>query len=389
MFTLRNPIQRRRPLEAEAFYQGAHGVSLDHGLRDIEARFEQDAAKVTKEHVARAKKHEELLDQVRAFLSDAEERAARINQRVGGDVPQFLLPVVLVIAAAFMATTEVILLSPALDVLNIANPALQAFAAVGIVAVSSLAYHFAWESFTSKRFPKVWAVVIRSIALLVTLFLISWGILRGHQVAFAATLTDNPLGQFLKANPVMGSLFYVFITLLAPLMAATASHYSVHHLLEWREWKAANRALERIRRAKATAQKRLESERDQHEQSIREIEHKRAEWDAGYRLHHERGQKRASVQEPLALVYLKTACAMLLAGLAFFWAPPAVVACAVPAVGIATFLHFRRMRAHPGPRAYFKTQNVRFVPTGYALRPEPLLLEAKTDTQKPPKGRLP
>lgn len=383
-----NRKARPQSIEAVAYFEGAHGTELKPGLDRIQATFDQKVAQASHEAVAREKKHEETLERVKAMLPAAETRAANINARIGDEKPQALVPLIALVAALFMAAAEVVLLAPALDVLSITSPIAQYFAAVGIMCVSCLSFHFAWESFTSERFPRIWKAITRIIGLAVAGFLVVWGILRGEQVAFASNLNDNPLGRFLSGHPVLAAGFYVFVTLTVPLVVATATHFGFHHLRDWHEWKAANSLLQNLKQSKVNAEKQLEAEREQHKQALKQLAQECAEWKATYQIHHERGRKHLAIQDPIALVYLKTAGAAILSSLVLCWAPVAVTAGGATVAGIAAFLHFRRKREHPNPEQYYAIQNVRFVPQmrNVSTPPEKPLLEGKSELTRAKKG---
>jgi hypothetical protein len=381
---------RPQSLEAVAYFEGSHGVELKPGLERCQATFDEQSAKVSHEAVAREKKHEQLLDRVRVLIPGAESKASEVKERIGNQTPQFLLPLIALSAACLMATAEVILLAPALVVLAITDPALQIFAATGLMFAFGLAYHFAWESFTSDRFPRVWRIITRVLAVFVTIALIFWGILRGKQVAFAASLNHNPLGQFLAGHPFLAMAFYVFVTLITPLILATAMHYSFHHLRDWWELQTANSKLDRLQRSRVIAQKALDTEREQHQQTLKQIAHECTQWKTTYRINHERGAEHQALREPIALVYLKTVGAAVLAGGLLFWAPAMLIACGASVAGIAAFLHFRQKREHPNPEQYYKVQNIQFAPTVRNVTPsqEPPLIEANALPIKRKKGLL-
>jgi hypothetical protein len=388
--TLRGKKPRPESLEAHAFFQGAHGVDLKPGLEQVQANFDQEAAKYSHEAVAREKKHETVLERVRAVLPDAEAEADQVNARIGDRKPQVVLPVFVVSCALFMAAGEITILAPAMDVLNITNPFVQVFAATAIMLISCVAYHLAWDSFTSDRFPRILRNIERLIAIGVTIGLISWGIFRGNQVAFAANLNHNPLGQFLSGHPVLASSFYVFVTLITPLVVANAAQFGFHNLRDWWEWKTANAKVDRLKETRVTAQKQLETEREQHQQALKQLASECAQWKASYRIHHERGVKHKALQEPMVLVYLKTAATALIAGALLFWLPLPVTICVALAAGLAAFLHFRRKREHPNAEQYLKTQRVQFAPTIRNVTPpkEPPLIEAEVTPRRRKKGLL-
>ncbi len=349
-----------RQLEADAFFQGAHGVAIDPGLADIHSHFDQEASRANQESIPRQKNFEQTIEHVRAAIPEAEHKWQLVKERLGEQTPPFVLPLLVAISAVIVAIAEITMLAPALDVLDITDPASQVMSATGITLIGSLAFHFAWESLSSEKFTKAWRWAIRILSGFTATALAYWGILRGQQVAFAARLNDNPLGRFLAGHPIASSIFYVFITLGAPLMIAAASHYSFHHLRDYWEWKKANSRLKCLIKQKAAAQKGLEAEKQGLEHRLAEIAHKCEQWKASYRLHHERGSKRGAIQEPFWTVPLKATFAGLIVAALLFWAPIVVEIPAVLASWIAAFLYFRRQWHSPTPEEYFELEHVHF-----------------------------
>lgn len=355
-----------RRVEAEAFYQGAHGVEIKSGLDEIQAKFDKQGAQLTQQSIERQKKFETVLDHVKELWTPVEKLCVAVRERIGDRIPPFLLPMIVATGAIFIAIAEVILLAPALDLLNVTEYPKQVFSAIGIVLIAGLSYHFAWESLSSEKFTRLWRWIIRLVAVLVTAALTCWGILRGLQVAFAAKVMQNPLGDFLSEHPVVSAVFYIFITLAAPVMIAAATHYSFHHLRDWWEWKTANSRMNRLIRLRVSAQKGLESEKERLVHGLKEITHECAEWKAAYRLNHERGGKHGAIQEPYWMVPLKATLAMLttVAALAivgaWFWLTLPVLGIIGWAVWIAAFLYFRRQWHSPSPEEFFELEHVSF-----------------------------
>ena len=157
-----------RHVEAEAFYQGAHAVEIKAGLEEIQARFDKHGAQLNQQSISLQKKFETVLDHVKELWTPAEKLCLAVRERIGDRIPPFLLPVLVALGAVFIAIAEVILLAPALDVLNVTEYPLQVFSAIGVVLIGGLSYHFAWESLSSDKFTRLWRWIIRLVAILVT-----------------------------------------------------------------------------------------------------------------------------------------------------------------------------------------------------------------------------
>lgn len=382
--------QRQRSLEAHAYFQGAHGIDLKPGLDEVQSLFDERSAVLSHQAVELQKKQEALLEHTRTLLPQAESEAVQINQRMSGRRPQWLLPIIVAVASAFMAVTEVVLLSGAMDALGVSNRFAQYITATGLVLMSSLIFHFAFESFTNCQFPSAWRRAIRFIAVVLAGFLILWGIMRGNQVAFAAKLAHSHLGEFLSGNRFLASAFYVLITTLVPIAIGFAIHYALHNLRDWHDWYTANTKLNNLSQARINAQKQLDTEREQHQHALKQLAHECAQWKATYRLHYERGSKHGAIQEPISLVYLKSVGVALVVGAVLFWAPLPLAVCAALASGIGAFQYFRRKREHPNPDQYFEVQHVNFVPRMRNVTPskEPPLIEAKSKPNRRKIGLL-
>src|SRR5262249_57872633 len=75
-----------------------------------------------------------------------------------------------------------------------------------------------------------------------------------------ASLNQNPLGDFLSGHPFLSSIFFVFITLATPVIAATATHYGAHRIQNWWEWRTAKVKFEALSKRRAVAVKELEAQ---------------------------------------------------------------------------------------------------------------------------------
>jgi Flp pilus assembly protein TadB len=381
---------RRYSVEHKAFYDGAHGNDPKPEMDRINAQYDEKIAKFNQESAERARKHEAVIDHTRNLLPQAEQEVDNVERRLNGEKPQWLMPVIVAMAALFMAVAEIILLAPAMDALGVSNPVAQFISAAGIVLLSSVVYHLTWDALSSERATPGKKRAFIAISTVFTLFLILWGIMRGYQVAFAAKLAKSHLDEFLSAHPFLASAFFIFLTTMVPIGIATAAHFAFSHLRNWYESKTAHGKLDRLNKARVGAQKQLEAEHDRREHGIRQLVHEGTQCRAAYRNFHELGGRQKALQEPVGLVYLKSAgMALAIVGL-LFWAPPILMACAALAAGITAFIYFRRRREHPKPNEYFQTQQVNFAPRLRNITPEkePLTIEATTTPNKKKRGLL-
>jgi len=94
-----------------------------------------------------------------------------------------------------------------MDILNVTNEVAQWFCAFGLAAISGLTFHFAWESFTSDILSHISKMTIRIVAAMLAAGLIIWGILRGLQIAFAASLNQT---RWEISSPPSHPEFHVF-----------------------------------------------------------------------------------------------------------------------------------------------------------------------------------
>jgi hypothetical protein len=383
-------FDRRRSIEHKAFYDGAHGNDPKPEMDRINAQYDEKIAKLNQESAERAKKHETVIDYTRNLLPQAEQDVENVERRLKGEKPQWLMPVIVAVAALFMAVAEVILLAPAMDALSVSNPVAQFITAAGIVLLSSVVYHLTWDALSSESTTPGKKRAFLVLAAVFTLSLILWGIMRGYQVSFAAKLAKSHLNEFLSAHPFLASAFFIFLTTMVPIGIATAAHFAFNHLRNWHESKTAHGKLDRLNKARIGAQKQLEAERDRREHGVRQLVYEGTQCRAAYRNFHELGGRQKALQEPVGLIYLKSAVAALVVVMLLFWAPPIMTACAALAACILAFLHFRRKREHPKPNEYFKTQQVNFAPRIRNVTPvnEPPTIEAKVIPGRRRKGLL-
>lgn len=362
--TLISRLNETRRVECDGFYDGAHGTPVKTGLDEIEGKFEEKKANLQKDAVINQKHLEaeiKYLDEVGPAI---ERKIKAVEEKNGEQMLTVVLPVCVIFLAVLAIVSEGLLLAPAMDILNITDPLAQLFTAFGLAGVAGLTFHFIWESFTSEAFPRIWKLTVRAVAVMLAFGLMVWGVLRGYQVAFAASLNQNPLGDFLSGHPILSSIFFMFITLATPVIAATATHYGAHRIQAWWEWKTAKVKFDALSKRRAVAVKELEAQEKSLQLGLKALDEERKQWESVYGLHHERGARHGAKQEPYWLVIAKATFAALFALLAagwfiFFISPFFVLFPIV--VWWAAFLYYRRQWRTPSRIEFFDLEHVQFV----------------------------
>ena len=161
---------------------------------------------------------------------------------------------------------------------------------------------------------------------------------------------------------ILAAIFYVFVTLGAPLAAAGAVTYAAGHIRDAVHFRRAKQKALYISKQLPRLSKALESEREALKQGLKQIEEKNREWKQAYLLFHERGNKRSALQSPFWTVLLKAAVgallALILVGFFAFHYPPLFL---FPlAVFIVAFVYFRHQWNHPTPAQFFAHEHVNF-----------------------------
>lgn len=355
-----------RQIECDGFYQGAHGVAMEPGLVEIKAYNDRRSAELKQKSVHREKDLEAKLDHLRMIAPHLERLWEAVQARVSDRVPHFILPFLVAGVGILAIWAEAILLAPAMDVLNVSKRSEQLVAALGLAAVSALVYHFCWTSFTDERMRRVWRLACRVVGVLVTAGLICWGVLRGYQVAYAAGIAGNPLGEFLARHFCLSSIFFTFITVAMPVVAAAAAHFAGIELHDAWEWRTTKWEVERLSRDRTLLTKRLEAERGALVHALAGLCEQSRTWCASFEQHYQRGREQGSVQEPYWTVPLRatwvTLVVALFAGWLFLILSP-LFSVMIPMVWIAAFLYFRREWQSPGPVTFFHLGRVRFAAT--------------------------
>ena len=227
-------------VDHEGFFNGAHGVELRKGLDELEAYFNQKKAEMEQRFIKLIRRIEGRLEFVKKIAPEVLSEWNSIRERIGEEKPHVAVPLIIVTFGLFSIVAETGMLAPSLDMLGVADPTWQDFAAFGLCAMAAVIFHLAWNTFEAQRLSKLWKIAWRFIAALAVPALAAWGVLRGYQVAFASELAQNPLANFLHGHPVLASIFYVFITLATPI-AAGSLHFTSTHLHDWYEYTTCKR----------------------------------------------------------------------------------------------------------------------------------------------------
>jgi hypothetical protein len=369
-----------RRLDALAFYLGAHGVSRESALEEIEARLRQEASEAKQEPLRTLHALEAKLQQARKEKPEAEALWARIRKELGDTPPPYFHAIVMACLALFALTLDTLFLAPTMDILNIANPLFQYLAAAGMAALCTAYFDLTGILYIGAKnsLPKrLMAVAVGGVGVI---SLMVWGLLRGFELRFAAGLAGNPLGQFLADHPVLASVFYIFITLATPVIGAAALHYGWTEASCARTWRRVRERFETLRTAEIELARDVQTEQEHLDEFDKRKQAEYVEWRAIFNQFYERGLRNGARKETLASVVRKSAiggvCASALAFLLPFALVPELIGIPV-VVGTALFVYFNHRRHHPSHGRYLTQENTRFAlipdaPQPHELRTPPL-----------------
>jgi hypothetical protein len=369
-----------RQLEALAFYLGAHGVDPAPVQDEIEARFVQETSEEKQEPLRALHALEAKLQQVRKEKPEAEAIWQRIRKELGDTPPPYFQAIVMACFALFALMLDTLFLAPTMDILNIANPALQFLAAAGFAALCTCYFELAGILYI--RAKNSWPKRLTALAAggIGVMSLTVWGLLRGYQLRFAAVLAGNPLGQFLSEHPALASIFYIFITLATPIIGATALLYGWTEVSRARTWRRVRGRFETLRNAEIRLAREVQTEQENLDQFDKRKQAQCLEWRAIFAQFYERGQRNGACRETRWSVLRKSLlgglCATPLAFvLPLAWLP---VLAAIPSLGL--FVYFNHRRHHPSHERYLAQENTHFavIPDAPQTRelhaPQPRLL---------------
>ncbi len=371
--SMRQGTGKSHQLDALAFYLGAHGIDPEPVKQEIEARFEQEALSEKEEPLRNLHALEAKLQQVRKERPEAETVWQRIRKELGDTPPPYVQAFMMAVFATFALFLDTVFLAPTMDILNIANPMLQYLAAAGFAALFT-----AWFELSGLHYAEAKTATHKRTALVAAgtggFALIVWGLLRGHQLRFAAGLAGNPLGEFLGDHPILASIFFILVTLATPVVGAFALLYAWRDFSKARLWRRVRDRFDTLRNAELEFQRQVQTETEQLEQFDRRKEAECREWKEIFNHYYDRGQKNGARREPLWSVVWKSilgaVCGIVVAVfLPLAWFPALILLPAIPGVGL--FLFFNHRRLHPTHERYLARENTKF-----AVIPEARTLDA-------------
>lgn len=375
-------------LGAFAFFQGAQGVPLAETLHEIRATHNEKRAKLQEQSTRTQKPFEATIQTLQQLRPTVDAAWNEMLRRYGVHAPPIVLAGLIAILGMVALVVDAILLGPALDGVGLSDPVLQLVAGFALAALSSAIFHFAHESFAGNHLGVEIKIVWRIFGGLTVIALLVWGVFRGFEVQFSATVSHNPLGSFLGSHPVLSSIFFSFISLATPLAGAAALHYAAPILQGALAWKRARTDYERLHSRLGDTTKNLEAEKATLQNRIEQLNAQQENWAAVASQHHERGRLRGARQTPHWLVLLKAfigSLAGLVLGCALgaFFAP---LYFALPVLaGVGAFLFYRNRRFHPGYSEFRKLENTLFAVGSERFQPPqksaPMLLPPTEDRQ--------
>jgi hypothetical protein len=369
-----------RPLEALAFYLGAHGVDPTPVQEEIEARFVQETSEEKQEPLRVLHALEAKLQRVRKEKPEAEALWLRIRKELGDMPPPYFQAALMACFALFALALDTLFLAPTMDILNIADPALQFLAAAGFAALCTAYFELTGLLYigAEKSRPKrLTAIAAGSIGVL---SLTVWGLLRGYQLRFAAVLAGNPLGQFLAAHPLLAAVFYIFITLSTPIIGATALLFGWQEVSRAHTWRRVRERFETLRSAEIQLARDVETEKEHLDEFDKRKLAECLEWRAIFAQFYERGRLNGARRETRWSVIRKSALGGLCAAPLGFLLPLAWLPALMAIPGLGLFVYLNHRRHHPSHERYLAQENTQFAVIPDApqppepRRPQPRLL---------------
>jgi hypothetical protein len=361
-----------RQLEAEAFYLGAHGIDPTPTQDEIAARFVQEASEEKQKPLRALHALEAKLQQVRKEKPEAEALWLRIRKELGDTPPPFFQAILMACCAFFALTLDTLFLAPTMDILNIADPALQFLAAAGLAVLCTIYFDLTGHLYIGAKgsWPKrATAIAAGGIGVL---SLTVWGLLRGYQLRFAAALAGNPLGQFLSEHPVLAAVFYIFITLATPIIGATALLFRWQEVSRARTWRRVRERFEKLRAAEVQLARDVQTEQEHLKQFDKRKQAECLEWRAIFAQFYERGQRNGACKETRWSVLRKSLLGALCATPLAFFLPLISLPALVAIPGLAVFVYFNHRRHHPSHERYLVQENTHFAVNPDAPQPREL-----------------
>jgi hypothetical protein len=367
-------------------------VNRESALDEIEARLVQETSEEKQEPLRALHALEAKLQQARKEKPEVEALWTRIRKELGDTPPPYFQTIVMACCAFFALTLDTLFLAPTMDILNIADPAFQYLAAAGLAALCTAYFELTGLLYIGAK--NSWPQRLTAIAVggVGVISLMVWGMLRGYQLRFAATLAGNPLGEFLAAHPVLASVFYIFITLATPMIGATSLLYGWQEILKARTWRRVRERFETLRTAEVQLARDVQTEQEHLDEFDKRKQAECQEWRAIFTQFYERGQRNGARKETFSSVVRKSAIGGVCASPLAFFLPFALVPglIGIPAiVGMALFVYFNHHRHHPSHNRYLKQENTIFAvipdappPRELRQRQQRLLTKGKDSTKE-------
>jgi cation transport ATPase len=289
-------------IEAEAYHRGAHGVSQEDALHEVEAHFEALREESSRAVTDRIKNLEATTKTLTERLLDADERWQRMSASTSGRQPEFQKPLLAIGVAFLLIIADGLLLAPVMDGLNIADPTSQIVVAIVLVTAFSALFKIAVHNYRQPQ-RKRWLVITPATFGLLALAVFGWW--RATEVVFASLRSGDDLNTFAADNPVLTKIFLASATVALPVAAALALDYGFEKLRHGVEWAKARRDHLRFSKALDHSEKKLEAAIEKRDHEREKLAHVREEWLNAARQAHAEGDRLGAHQEPFSSVLLR------------------------------------------------------------------------------------
>jgi hypothetical protein len=204
-----------RNSDRAALLDGQHGLGAPGGLQRIAAQFAQLRADAKEAAATQWSRLQGKTEQAVNRRAEAEDRRARLHLETQGKEPRLIVPLVMIVAAIFVMTTEAMLLRPLLDGWGIASSTAQFAFAVGIVlawtAIVDLALFLMTGEGPFKRFVGILFLLIA------TLGLGAFGWWRREVLSLSH---NSALRLLFERSPIVTTLASVVLTVVFPIASA-------------------------------------------------------------------------------------------------------------------------------------------------------------------------
>jgi len=348
-----------------AFYLGAHGIDPAPVKDQIEAKFTEDTLKEKEQPLQELHQLKAKLDHAREERPEAEAIWDVVRKDLGDMPPPYFHAVLMAIFGSYALLVDAVILAPTMDMIGVAEPAVQYVVAVGFAMLFTAWFELAGFSYARaiNRTQKPVAVAAGCAAVLT---LIVWGLMRGYQLQFAAGIAGNPLGQFLGAHPLLATVFFILITVATPMVGAFTFLSAWRDFSHARTWRRARKRVESVRKSEIELPKQIQAKTEWLEQFDRRKEAECRQWKESFNHYYERGRLNGALREPLWSVIWKAMVGGICCGILAFFVPSLslISDCLLPVIpGVGLFLFFNYRRLHPSEDLYAGREFTRFANT--------------------------